>query len=162
VEAPLGEEALQPARVDDRAGEQVRARRLSLLEHCDRDVAELLGRRGVFLDQLPEPDRGGEPRRPGAAAQEADLDAVVWGVGGRPERLPGRPRRREVGGPDAHDRRARTSSVSFGTIACRSPMTPRSENSKIGAFGSLLIETIVLDPCMPTLCWIAPEMPSAT
>ena len=35
-------------------------------------------------------------------------------------------------GPDAHDRRARTSSVSFGTISCRSPTTPRSENSKIG------------------------------
>ena len=51
---------------------------------------------------------------------------------------------------------------SSGTIACRSPTTPRSENSKIGAFGSLLIETITLEPCMPTLCWIAPEMPSAT
>ncbi len=52
--------------------------------------------------------------------------------------------------------------MSFGTISCRSPTTPRSLNSKIGAFPSLLIATITFELCMPTLCWIAPEMPSAT
>ena len=57
--------------------------------------------------------------------------------------------------------RARTSSVSFGTIWCRSPTTPMSQKSKIGAFGSLLIATIVPEPCIPTLCWIAPEIPHA-
>ena len=57
--------------------------------------------------------------------------------------------------------RALTSSVSFGTIWCRSPTTPTSQKSKIGAFGSLLIAMIVPEPCMPTLCWIAPEIPHA-
>jgi hypothetical protein len=58
-------------------------------------------------------------------------------------------------------RRALTSSVSFGRTAFRSPTTPRSAKSKIGAFSSLLIATIVPLPFMPTLCWIAPEMPQA-
>ena len=150
------------ARVDDRAGEQVRAGRLALLEHRDRYLAEPLGRLRVLLHQLPEPDRGREPGRTGADDQEADLDALVGRVGRRLDRLRRRPRRRIVRGPNAHDLRARTSSVSFGTISCRSPTTPRSENSKIGAFGSLLIATITFEPCMPTLCWMAPEMPSAT
>ena len=52
-------------------------------------------------------------------------------------------------------------SVSLGTILCRSPTTPRSENSKIGAFGSLLIARMFSELCIPTLCWIAPEMPAA-
>ena len=52
-------------------------------------------------------------------------------------------------------------SVSFGTILCRSPTTPRSENSKIGAFGSLLIARMFSEFCIPTLCWIAPETPAA-
>jgi len=38
----------------------------------------------------------------------------------------------------------------------------KSATSKIGASGSLLIATIVREPFMPTRCWIAPEMPSAT
>ena len=54
-----------------------------------------------------------------------------------------------------------TASVSFGTILLRSPTMPRSENSKIGAFESLLIATMFSELCMPTLCWIAPEMPAA-
>jgi hypothetical protein len=32
----------------------------------------------------------------------------------------------------------------------------------MGAFGSLLIATIVFELCIPTLCWIAPEIPQAT
>src|SRR4026207_298140 len=32
----------------------------------------------------------------------------------------------------------------------------------MGASASLLIATIVREPFMPTRCWIAPEMPSAT
>src|SRR5205823_9225572 len=98
----------------------------------------------------------------GADDQEPDLDALVDRIGGRSDRLRRRPRRRIVGWADAHERRARTSSVSFGTISCKSPTTPRSENSKIGAFASLLIATITFEPCMPTLCWIAPEIPQAT
>src|SRR2546426_6827296 len=54
-----------------------------------------------------------------------------------------------------------TASVSLGRILLRSPTIPRSENSKIGAFASLLIATMFSEPCIPTLCWIAPEMPAA-
>ena len=54
-----------------------------------------------------------------------------------------------------------TASVSLGRILFRSPTMPRSENSKIGAFESLLIATMFSEDCMPTLCWIAPEMPAA-
>ena len=81
---------------------------------------------------------------------------------GRADRVGGAEWRWEVARP-RHLRyaRARTSSVSFGTIWCRSPTTPRSQKSKIGAFGSLLIATIVPAPCIPTLCWIAPEIPHA-
>ena len=32
---------------------------------------------------------------------------------------------------------------------------------EIGAFASLLIATMFSEACMPTLCWIAPEMPAA-
>src|SRR3954467_13345574 len=52
-------------------------------------------------------------------------------------------------------------SVSLGTILLRSPTMPRSENSKIGALASLLIATMFSEDCMPTLCWMAPEMPAA-
>src|SRR5205085_5609124 len=52
-------------------------------------------------------------------------------------------------------------SVSLGRILLRSPTIPRSENSKIGAFASLLIATMFSEDCMPTLCWIAPEIPAA-
>ena len=52
-------------------------------------------------------------------------------------------------------------SVSLGMILCRSPTTPRSANSKIGAFGSLLIARMFSELCIPTLCWIAPEIPAA-
>src|SRR6202012_3548241 len=52
-------------------------------------------------------------------------------------------------------------SVSFGMILFRSPTMPRSENSKIGAFASLLIAMMFSEDCMPTLCWIAPEIPAA-
>jgi len=49
-------------------------------------------------------------------------------------------------------RLALMASVSFGMILLRSPTTPRSENSKIGAFGSLLIATMFSEFCIPTLC----------
>ena len=43
----------------------------------------------------------------------------------------------------------------------RSPTTNRSANSAMGASGSRLTATIVPAVCMPTLCWMAPLMPSA-
>jgi len=56
---------------------------------------------------------------------------------------------------------SRTSLVSSGTIANASPTTSRSAKSAIGTPASLLIATIVAAVRMPTLCWIAPEMPTA-
>ena len=157
--APL-EERAQRARVDDRAREQVRAGLLALLQHRDRHVAEPLGELRRLFQQLPEPDRAGEPRRPRAHDQDADLDPLVLGVARRGHELARVERRRVVGGLQVA-LRCLTSSVSFGTTSCRSPTTPKSAYSKIGAFGSLLIATITPEPCMPTLCWIAPEIPQA-
>ena len=112
------------------------------------------------LEQLAEPDRTREAGRAGADDQHADVDALVLRVRGLGHELARLKRRRELRGPDAHaPLRARTSSVSFGTTSLTSPTTARSANSKMGAFGSLLIATITFEDCIPTLCWIAPEMP---
>ena len=54
------------------------------------------------------------------------------------------------------------SSVAAGRTECRSPTTPKSTSSKIGASLSLLTATMVFEVCMPARCWIAPEMPLAT
>src|SRR3569833_2372496 len=45
------------------------------------------------------------------------------------------------------------SSVSCGATWNRSPTTPLSTSSKIGASESLLMATIVLEVCMPARCW---------
>src|SRR4051812_31735969 len=116
----------------------------------------------MLLEQLPEADRAGKAGRPAADDQDPDLDPLVGRIGWLGDELARAEGRRVVGGPDAHPLRCSSSCVSFGTISCTSPTTPRSLNSKIGAFGSLLIATITFELCMPTLCWIAPEMPSAT
>src|SRR5262249_5716628 len=154
--------AAERSRVHDRAGEEMRAGLLALLEHGDRHVAELLRQLRVLADELAEPDRACEAGRACARDEDADLDPLVLRIGRLRDVVARRERRREVGGPGHQPLRARTSSVSFGTISCTSPTTPRSLNSKIGAFASLLIATIVPELCIPTLCWMAPEMPSAT
>ena len=74
-------------------------------------------------------------------------------------------RRRTVSGPPPPRRqplRWLICSVAAGSTVCRSPTTPKSTSSKIGASSSLLTATIVLEVCMPARCWMAPEMPSAT
>ncbi len=53
-------------------------------------------------------------------------------------------------------------SVAAGRTWCRSPTTPKSTSSKIGASSSLLTATMVFEVCIPARCWIAPEMPLAT
>src|SRR4051812_45025365 len=78
---------------------------------------------------------------------------------GRPTRCVDRP---SYGLLVRQPRRFLTSSVACGSTVNRSPTTPKSTSSKIGASGSLLIATIVLDVCMPARCWIAPEIPLAT
>src|SRR5262245_49113655 len=159
---PVAEQPPQRAGIDDGPGQQVRAGGLALLDQRDRNVAQPLGGLGGVLQQLPEPDRARQPGGAAADDQDADLDALVGRIGRRRDRFGRRERRRVVERPrHLYPVRARTSSASFGTIWCRSPTTPRSANSKIGAFGSLLMATIVPEPCMPTLCWIAPEIPHA-
>ena len=54
-----------------------------------------------------------------------------------------------------------TSSISGGTISNKLPTMPISLTSKIGASLSLLIAMMVRAPFMPTMCWMAPLMPSA-
>ena len=160
------EEPAQRARVDDGAGEQVRAGLLALLEHGDRHLAEPLAR----VSGAPRAaGRAGSRRRarPGPAPTirtPTSIRSSGGSVGARDELAPARTAAGSRPGRRSSDALALrcTSSVSFGTISCRSPTTPRSQNSKIGAFGSLLIATIVPEPCMPTLCWIAPEIPHAT
>src|SRR6185312_8785304 len=152
------EQPPQRAWVDHRAREQVRAGPFALLEHRDRHVAQPVRQLRRALEQLAEPNRAGEPRWPGADDQHAHLDLRL---ARRDDELV-RVERRWVVGRLHAARRTRTSSVSFGRISFRSPTTPRSAYSKIGAFGSLLIATISAELCMPTLCWIAPEMPTAT
>src|SRR5205085_8610511 len=125
----------------------MRPRPLALLEHGDRELG----------CRLTEPDRGREPGGPGADDGDVDLDGIGIRRGG--ERFLDPPRGRVVRQPHF---RVRTSSVNRGTISWRSPTTPRSAYSKIGACGSLLIATITPEPCIPTLCWIAPEIPTAT
>ncbi len=52
-------------------------------------------------------------------------------------------------------------SVAAGRTVLRSPTTPKSTSSKIGASSSLLTATMVFEVCMPARCWMAPEMPAA-
>ena len=139
----------------------------ALLDHRDRDFAELLGQLRLVLEQLHELVGAGEAGGPAADDRDADLDALVLGVGRRADHVGGVERRRELARRDIARQLAQPpffaliASVSLGTILCRSPTTPRSENSKIGAFGSLLIARMFSEFCIPTLCWIAPEMPAA-
>src|SRR5580765_7921585 len=158
----IAEERPQRARVHDRAGKQVRPDLLALLEHRDRHLAQPFGERRLLGEQLADADRARETGRPRSDDEHADLDALVRRIARLGDDFAPGKRRRILRGLNAHDLRCFTSSVSCGTISCRSPTTPRSANSKIGALPSLLIATIVPELCMPTLCWIAPEMPTAT
>src|SRR5690606_21266102 len=54
-----------------------------------------------------------------------------------------------------------SASISFGSTLCTSPTMPRSATPKIGASWSLLTAMMCLEPFMPTMCWVAPEMPAA-
>ena len=141
--------------------------RLALLDHRDRDLAELLGQLGLVLEQLQQLDRAGEPGRAAADDRDADLDPLLLGIGDRvTNSSAGFTGGGNSAGSTGHLEAqppflALIASVSLGTILCRSPTTPRSQNSKIGAFWSLLIARMFSELCIPTLCWIAPEMPSA-
>ena len=154
------EEPPQAARVDDRPRHFVRSGLLALLQHSDGHVAQSLRQLRLLLEELAETDCTGQAGRAGTDDQDTDVDPLVGWVSRHSDELGRAERRRVVRRPDAH-LRCSTSWVSLGTTSFRSPTTPRSANSKIGAFGSLLIAITTPDPCMPTLCWIAPEMPHA-
>ena len=63
-----------------------------------------------------------------------------------------------VDGDQVRDWRA---SISFGKTLWTSPTMPRSATPKIGASRSLLMAMMFLEPFMPTMCCVAPEMPHA-
>jgi hypothetical protein len=150
----------------------VAAARLRLLDHRDRNLAEALHRLRVIGEELEQAVRAGEPSRSAADDGHPDVDALILGVELSLDELLDRVyRRRELTrrmGAGSVVRRhgydpflAFTASVSLGRILLRSPTMPRSENSKIGAFASLLMATMFSEDCIPTLCWMAPEIPAA-
>src|SRR6266704_4714753 len=77
----VAEEPAQRARIDDGAGEQLRAWLLALLDDRDRHLAEPLGNVRMLFEQLAQPDRARKPRGTGAHDQDADLDPLVDGIG---------------------------------------------------------------------------------
>ena len=119
--------------------------------------------------QFPPPvDSAGEFLGPPTDAEDERIEVGVAIVGGGPAGLACASRLMQLLAEDEQllERLgevpvALIASASLGTILLRSPTTPRSENSKMGAFASLLIATMFSEDCMPTLCWMAPEMPAA-
>ena len=76
----------------------MRAGDFALLDHRDRDFAELLGQLRLVLEQLHQFDRAGEPGGPAADDRDADLDPLVGGIGRRSDYLGTVERRRELDG----------------------------------------------------------------
>src|SRR5262249_44820137 len=144
-------------------GNLVPPARLVLLPHRHGDLAELLGQPRLVLEQLQDAVGAGESSRAAADDDDAGLEPLLRRIGWRTNVVPRIERRRKLSRLDWHYEPflALIASVTLGTILWRSPTTPRSENSKIGAFWSLLIARMFSEFCIPTLCWIAPEMPSA-
>ncbi len=97
----IGEEAGHRRGVDVGAGEQVGAGDFPLLDHGDRDFAELLGQLRLVLEQLHQFDRAGEPGGTAADDRDADLDPVVDGIGRRADHVGAVERRRELLGRDS-------------------------------------------------------------
>ena len=83
----VGQQLAQRRRLHHRAGQEVRPRRLPLLDERDRDLPEALGECRLLLEQLRQPDRAGEPGRAAADDHHADLDPLVLGIGRRPDEL---------------------------------------------------------------------------
>src|ERR1019366_8657935 len=171
--AEIGKQLLQRTRAHHRARQVVGAAGLGFLDHRHRDLAQPLHCLRVVSQQLEQPVRARQPGGTAAHDRHADVDALVLGVEFTLDELLHRVDRRWIfaggvppasvagGHRDQLAFLALIASVSLGRILFRSPMTPRSENSKIGALASLLIATMFSEDCIPTLCWIAPEMPAA-
>ena len=101
--------------------------------------------------QHPEPDddeTDGDQRRKSTTEQSLVRSPLVAVQG-----VTGRTCRRSVIRLAEHQPlRAATAFVSSGAMVNRSPTTPRSAMSKIGASPSLLTATIVFEVCMPARC----------
>src|SRR6476659_324310 len=142
-------------------------RDLGLLDDRDGDLPQALGRLRIITDQLQQAVRAREARGPATDNGDPDLDPFILRVKlALDELITGSDLRRERPGRVGRFRHcqpffAAMAAVSFGMIWLRSPTMPRSQNSKIGALASLLIATMFSEDCMPTLCWIAPEIPAA-
>ena len=67
--APVGDQAIEPDRVDHRAGEDMRADLRALLHHDD----------GRFRRELLQPDRGGKAGRPGADDDDVEFHRLAGG-----------------------------------------------------------------------------------
>ena len=76
----------------------MRAGLLALVDERDRNLTEALGRRGIVLEELAEPDGAGEARWAATDDQHADVDPLVGRVGRRRDHLVARERRRVVRG----------------------------------------------------------------
>ena len=71
-------------------GDVVGAADLALLDHRDRDLAELLGQLRLALQELQNAVRAGEPGRAAADDDDADLDTLLRGIGRRADVRPPR------------------------------------------------------------------------
>jgi hypothetical protein len=91
----------KPARVDNRARNEVRADTLALLQNGYGHLAEALGHLGRFLEQLPQADGTGEPSGSRAYDQHADIDSLLWRVARRGDELGRVERGRKISGSHA-------------------------------------------------------------
>ena len=69
---------------------------LALLDHRDRDLAELLGQLRLVLEQLHQLVGAGEAGGAAADDRDADLDPLVLGIGRRADHVGAVERRREL------------------------------------------------------------------
>ncbi len=78
------------------------SRRLALLGHGDRHLAELLGERRVLREELPQAHRGRQAGRPRSHDQDAHVDPLVLGRVRRDDVVGRDEGRRVVGREGAH------------------------------------------------------------
>jgi hypothetical protein len=81
----------------------MRAGRLPLLDHRHRYLAEALAHLGTLLEELGEPDGGGEAGWARADDERTDFDAFVRWIGRLRNELLRIERRRKISRADAHE-----------------------------------------------------------
>ena len=151
-------------RIEDRARQHVGPDLARLLQHRNRERFA-----AALLLQLRQPERSRHPRRTAADDEDVYVEGIATHQPRSSVQLPSYQSPvlqldncsnwKLVTGDGGY---LFNSATIAGTISNRSPVMPKSAISKIGASGSLLIATIVREPFIPTRCWMAPEIPSAT